>query len=119
MAEQAQATARALFGRRDAALPAGVAAENATALPASTAGGALPTTEVERARLEAGISSIDLLVLAGLADSRGAARRLVEQGGAYLNDARLENRTVTADDLRGGALLLRAGKKRYQRVVAT
>jgi tyrosyl-tRNA synthetase len=76
----------------------------------------VPTTELDRARLEAGISAVDLLVHAGLADSKGAAKRLIDQGGAYLNGARLEQRTITADDLHEGILLLRAGKKRYQRV---
>ncbi len=78
----------------------------------------IPTTEIERSRLEAGISAVDLLVLAGLADSKAAARRLIEQGGAYLNGERLEQRPVTTADLLDGILLLRAGKKRYQRVVS-
>jgi len=102
VARQAQRAARVLFG---------------TATFEEMAGAeTIPTTEIERSRLEAGIPAVDLLVLAGLADSKGAARRLIDQGGAYLNGERLEQRTVTTVDLRDGILLLRAGKKRYQRV---
>jgi tyrosyl-tRNA synthetase len=102
-ARQAQAASRVLFG---------------TATPEELATSeAVPTTEIERDRLAAGIPAVDLLMVAGLADSKGAAKRLIEQGGAYLNHARLEPRTVNAADLQDGILLLRAGKKRYQRVV--
>lgn len=78
----------------------------------------IPTVEVDRARLAAGLASTDVLVEARLADSKGAARRLIEGGGAYLNQDRLSLRQVTEADLVDGALLLRSGKKRYVRVVA-
>jgi tyrosyl-tRNA synthetase len=62
-----------------------------------------------------------LLVQTGLADSKSAARRLVAQGGAYLNDAVISDPTLllTAAMLDAdGALMLRAGKKKYHRVIA-
>ena len=77
----------------------------------------LPTATLDRARLEAGIPAADLLVEVGLAESKKRARQLIEGGGAYLNDERLEARTVGVADLRDGALLLRQGKKRYLRVL--
>jgi tyrosyl-tRNA synthetase len=77
----------------------------------------VPSVEIDRSRLDSGIQAVDLLVHAGLADSKGAAKRLIEQGGAYLNNERLSARLVTAGDLAQGVLLLRAGKKRYMRVV--
>jgi tyrosyl-tRNA synthetase len=104
-AREAQTAARALFG--DATLE-----ELATS-------DSVPSVEIDRARLDAGIQAVDLLVHAGLADSKGAAKRLIEQGGAYLNNERLSVRTVTTGDLAQGVLLLRAGKKRYMRVVPT
>ena len=69
------------------------------------------------------IDGLDLLVDAGLAGSRGAAKRLVEQGGAYANGRRLtmSERTVDASALlRGGYVLLRKGARDYAlaRVVA-
>jgi tyrosyl-tRNA synthetase len=100
-AEAAEAASRALFG-------GGGGAPDADGVP---------TVEIDRGRLETGIPAIDLLVECGLADSRNRARQLIDQGGAYLNDERLDGRTVTQDDLRDGALLLRQGKKRYLRVV--
>ncbi|MGH2371171.1 MAG: tyrosine--tRNA ligase [Chloroflexota bacterium] len=117
-AQQAQATSRALFGRRDATFQAATMRATASMLPASMAGEVMPTTEIAAGRLEAGISAVDLLVEAGLAQTRNRARQLVEQGGAYVNDERLAlSRTITTADLRDGALLLRKGKKQYQRVV--
>ena len=55
---------------------------------------------------------------AGLARSRSEARRLIAQGGAYINERQVASveQVVTLDDLRGDGLLLRAGKKRYHRV---
>ncbi len=79
---------------------------------------AVPETTVAVAALEAGLPVFDLLVSTGLAASRGEARRLIRQGGAYLNDLRIdrEDAHVSASDLQDGSLLLRAGRKRYHRV---
>jgi tyrosyl-tRNA synthetase len=62
---------------------------------------------------------VDLLVETGLAASKSAARRLIEQGGASLNGARLSNSEalITSTDVQDGTVILRAGKKRYHRVV--
>ncbi len=67
-----------------------------------------------------GIPLYKLLVEAGLQTAGGAARRLIEQGGGYVNDVKQSDpqRRITTADLDGdGAILLRAGKKRYCRVV--
>ncbi|HKI50053.1 MAG TPA: S4 domain-containing protein, partial [Desulfobacteria bacterium] len=57
---------------------------------------------------------------AGLCKTRGEARRLISQGGGYLNDQKISvfDQRVSADDLGKGGLLLRAGKKRYMKVVS-
>jgi tyrosyl-tRNA synthetase len=74
----------------------------------------LPTHEVPAAELEAGIVLAALAADAGLAGSRGEARRLAQGGGLRVNDkAELDaNRTVTAADLVDGAVKLAAGKKK-------
>jgi tyrosyl-tRNA synthetase len=79
----------------------------------------MPETTIPQVRLAAGVAVIDLLVETGLAASKSAARRLIQQGGASLNGARLAHleAVVTSADLHDGALLLRAGKKHYHRVV--
>ena len=59
---------------------------------------------------------VDLLVTAGLVDSRGAARRAVAEGGAYLNNERVgdtDHRPTSGDLLAGGWLVLRRGKKTF------
>jgi tyrosyl-tRNA synthetase len=79
----------------------------------------VPETAIPQVRLAAGVSVVDLLVETGLAVSKSAARRLIQQGGASLNGTRLAHleAVVTSADLHDGALLLRAGKKHYHRVV--
>jgi tyrosyl-tRNA synthetase len=74
----------------------------------------LPTHEVARAELEAGIVLAALAADAGLAGSRGEARRLAQGGGLRLNDkAELDaNRTVTLADVVDGVVKLAAGKKK-------
>ncbi|MDB5422654.1 MAG: tyrosyl-tRNA synthetase [Phenylobacterium sp.] len=74
----------------------------------------LPTFEVPRADLEAGIVLATLAADAGLASSRGEARRLAQGGGLRVNDkAELDaNRPVTSADLVDGAVKLAAGKKK-------
>jgi tyrosyl-tRNA synthetase len=79
----------------------------------------VPSAELPRARIEAGIGIVDLLVEGGLSAGKGAARRLIEGGGVYLNNVRVESsdRIVTKDDLVAGAsLVLRQGKKNYRLV---
>lgn len=55
----------------------------------------------------------DLLVWTGLAESKSDARRVVEQGGAYLNDERVQpGRVLLPEDLlHGRYVLLRRGKR--------
>jgi tyrosyl-tRNA synthetase len=79
----------------------------------------VPETAIPQVRLAAGVPVVDLLVETGLAASKSAARRLIQQGGASLNGTRLAHleAVVTGADLHDGALLLRAGKKHYHRVV--
>ncbi|MFU8807068.1 MAG: tyrosine--tRNA ligase, partial [Bradymonadaceae bacterium] len=52
----------------------------------------VPSTEIERATLAAGeLSLVDLLAETGLQPSKGAARRLVQQGGGYINNVRVDD----------------------------
>jgi tyrosyl-tRNA synthetase len=74
----------------------------------------LPTVEVKASALEAGIMLAALAQDAGLAASRGEARRLAQGGGLRVNDKPEPdaNRNVTAADLEGGVIKLAAGKKK-------
>ena len=80
--------------------------------------GTIPTVEIGRGELEAGLTIVDLLART-VADSKGAARRLVTQGGAYLNNVRIADvdRKVTLADLATETMLVvRGGKKDYRLV---
>jgi len=103
------------------------AARDARAAAAAAFGGSgdkdiagLPTTTVPRARLETGISPAELFTDVGLTPSRGEAKRLIKQGGLYVNDERLESveRLLTIRDVGPDGMMLKAGKKKIHRVVA-
>ena len=69
--------------------------------------------------LRDGIPAFKLFHRCGLTSSGGAARRLIQQGGAYLNSKRIEvfDQIVTEKDLDENQLLvLRSGKKKYFRI---
>ncbi len=93
------------------------AAETARATFEQGALGAdLPTLEVPRAELAAGIPAFELFRRAGLTSSNGEARRLIKGGGARLNDVAIkdESRNVdAADSSDEGVIKLSAGKKRH------
>ena len=78
----------------------------------------LPTTEIARHELRAGINVADLLNRTGLATSKGEARRLIRGGGARLNDSRIDDEALLVDTthLQGDQLTLSAGRKRHVRV---
>jgi tyrosyl-tRNA synthetase len=68
-----------------------------------------------------GLGLVDALVHAGLVKSKTEARRQIEQGGIYVNQARvkdLERSLEAADWLAGGHVLLRKGKKDYALLTA-
>ncbi len=80
---------------------------------------AMPTTTLRKGRLEKGVTAWELFAETDLCTSRGEAKRLISQGGAYVNGKRLNgiDELITAEHLQEGTIILRAGKKRYHRVV--
>jgi tyrosyl-tRNA synthetase len=101
--------------------------EHAKAAAAALFGGgdlhALSPSTLAAALREAGSTSVgsllpvvDLLVETGLATSKGDARRTINEGGAYLNNVRVDDPEAEPEpsDLIGGSwLVLRRGKKRF------
>jgi tyrosyl-tRNA synthetase len=78
----------------------------------------VPSQSLSRAVLtdEGGLAVVDALVAAGLAKSKREARRTVEQGGAYVNNRRVDGVTVRltpADLASESVMVLRTGKKKY------
>jgi len=115
---QALQAAQRLFGGRE--LPEDI-------LPASTiprggaepAAAAIPCSIIRREKLAAGIPAFKLFHETGLAASGAAARRLIGQGGAYVNGERIDayDRLITVADLTPDqSLVLRSGKKAYHQV---
>ena len=95
--------AEALFGKAELA-----------ELDEQTLASALSETEVAEVAADATI--LDLLVGAGLEKTKGAARRTVGEGGAYVNNERISEIDWTpsaGDQLHGSWLVLRKGKKRF------
>jgi len=88
--------------------------------------GVLPTVEIDSTphsnieldRFKEGIPAFKLYQMVGLASSGSMARRLIEQGGAYVNGQRIESfdDLLTERDIVEQEILLRAGKKRYHKI---
>lgn len=78
--------------------------------------GEVPTKPLARGLLEPGVALADALVLAGLAPSKGQARKDIEGGGIYVNNKRVAEATRllgVGDLLFGAYILLRKGKRTY------
>jgi tyrosyl-tRNA synthetase len=77
----------------------------------------VPSRELPRARLDGeGLNVVDALVEAGLVKSNSDARRTVGQGGAYVNNRRIEalDMQLGPRDLASETIMvLRSGKKKY------
>lgn len=85
-------------------------------LDEQTLAGALAETTIVDVAAGEPRTIVDLLVGAGLADSKGAARRTIKEGGAYVNNERIDSEEwePSNDDLLHGKwLVLRKGKKNF------
>ena len=102
---------QALFGRAEL-----------TDLDEKTLASAVSETEVFEVGAGEPRTIVDLLVGSGLVDSRGAARRAIKEGGAYVNNKRIaseEWEPAEGDLLHGSWLVLRRGKKNFAGVKVT
>ena len=78
----------------------------------------VPQSEMDLCEIEKGIPAFKLFPMIGLADSGGAARRLISQGGAYLNGERVRtfDQVINERDIKEMEIILRAGKKRFHKI---
>ncbi|SDN44175.1 tyrosine--tRNA ligase [Acetanaerobacterium elongatum] len=100
-AEKALSAAKALFS-------AGGSDEN------------MPTTQLTAESFKNGeLEVLELLVLTGLAPSKGEGRRLIQQGGITVNGNKVEDISakVTAADFTDNTLMLKKGKKVFHKVI--
>jgi tyrosyl-tRNA synthetase len=101
-AENAKQASKELFGKNEPALSK-----------------AIPTAQVSNEELSHGIPAYQLFEKVGLTKTKGEARRLLGQGGGYLNDGRIKSfdQIIDKKDVEDDeTILLRAGKKRFVRV---
>ncbi|MBW1694957.1 MAG: tyrosine--tRNA ligase [Deltaproteobacteria bacterium] len=78
----------------------------------------IPQSHIEKDRFKDGIPAFKLYHQVGLASSGNNARRLIEQGGAYVNGERIDayDYMLTDNDIVDMEITLRAGKKRYHKI---
>jgi len=116
-AVRAYNAAGSMFGFR--IIPRGILPSSA--IPRKEKGGedSVPCTTISEKELGDGIPAFKILHMTGLANSGGAARRLIDQGGGYLNGERIQSSEymVTKHDFNASNILLRAGKKRYHKLM--
>jgi tyrosyl-tRNA synthetase len=100
---QVIAASQALFGRGELA-----------ELDAATLDAAMAEVPNGEARVAEEPTIVDLLIAGGLVDSKGAARRTVKEGGAYVNNVKIGDedwRPSAGDALHGHWLVVRKGKR--------
>ncbi len=115
-AEKALNAARAVFSIRD--IPADLFPSSSIHKAGSTEGKSVPEFLIGKDEVGSGIPAYQLFCKCGLVRSMSEARRLIKQGGAYIEGIRVTeiDHLVTPEELSGQGLMLRAGKKKYQRV---
>jgi len=79
----------------------------------------LPTSEINGDVFKEGIPAFILFEKTALCKTRSEARRLINEGGAYINGKRIEifDEKIDKSNVKNGIMLLRAGKKRYHKII--
>jgi len=97
------------------------AREGAQALFKGDAGNldSVPTTEIDVSRLKEGIPAFIIFEETKLSGTRSEARRLIKDGGGYVNNVRVKSfdEIINESHLKENRILLRAGKKKYHRIL--
>ena len=79
----------------------------------------MPHCIINYSEIKSGINLSDLMIKINLAKSKSEVKRLLEQGGIYLNEKRIQENTgiVTDENLVNDEIVLRRGKKKYMKVI--
>lgn len=79
----------------------------------------MPTIKISQSKINTGVSVIEVLCLTRLAATKSEARRLISQGGIYVNDQKVNSIdfVVNADLVKNSSILIRRGKKQYYRIL--
>ena len=116
-AEKAHLSSLAAFGNREIV---------SSILPSSTINrrvgkeinDSIPKVDISRLQIKNGVALLDILVDNNLTSSKSQARRLVEQGGVYINEERIvkSDETVNESNVRDGYIHIRIGNKKHFRI---
>ena len=109
----------ALIHGKETALQAQEAAQSLFSGDGKSDNSNVPSTTIAAENFSSGLDIFESFLQTGLCKSKGEARRLQAQGGVYVNDERIDNPEycLGKTDLQDGEILLRAGKKRYHRLI--
>ncbi len=80
----------------------------------------LPSFKLDKTEMDDNkIWIVKLLSISGLCNSNGDARRLIQGGGAYINDKRVTDfkKQILIDDFKDNSIIIKAGKKKIKRIV--
>lgn len=117
-ARKARDASKRVFGSGKSTLPP-LKGEGTGKQIAESEGDAIPTTFMEKEKFIEGIPLFKLFEATGLCSSSSEARRLIEQGGGYLNNKKVDkfDILIKLDDIKEkDEILLRAGKKKFHRI---
>jgi len=112
-ANKAYIAAQEMFGQRKISktlLPSSAIHKQETLIQSN-----MPKTKISLERIQKGVQVFELFAEVGLCDSRAASKRLIKQGGAYINDERVKDIHVNIQQefFINNEMKLRAGKKKY------
>ena len=79
----------------------------------------VPTFDLDSKLIADGLQIVDFLTMVGLVASKSEARRLIQGGGAYINDVKIDStyNMLKQEEVKNGIIMLRSGKKKYLKVL--
>lgn len=79
----------------------------------------MPNIELDGVSLENGVGLIELISMTQFIKSKSETKRLIQQGGIYVNSKKIENieYLITKGELQGNFIILKKGKKNYLKVI--
>ena len=95
------------------------AQDAALALFANGAAAEVPSVHVTKDDIKDGIGIVDLLVLSKLTPSKSEARRVVQQGGASVNEKKITDlkAVIQPSEFKDGGILIKKGKKSFVKMI--
>jgi tyrosyl-tRNA synthetase len=79
----------------------------------------VPEFVIEKSKFDDGVNIVELLNISGLCASKSDARRLIQGGGAYINEEKISSAESSIDSsyVKDNKIMLRSGKKKYLKII--